>query len=230
MFQPTKKQTLSGIAYFLVFHMILLPPIVFQLLRIFFSGNRIMPIFQFALILITTCFYLFLFRQPLKQGLRKLGKLVPSLLWRVPVGYIVVLVLRAVIMVVIVHYYGEPNLGLNQDAVENIAMQAPLLIAFLAIVLAPLWEELLFTGLIFGSLQRRSRLIAYVVASLGFGLLHTWPMFIGGFSTLSILITLIYVPSALVSCRLYEKTDNLWSPIIFHSFSNAVAFLTMAMV
>lgn len=230
MFHPTKRQIASGLLYLIAGHMILLPPLVFQLVTQFVPPADVLPIFQFTLILITTCFYLFLLRRPLGDGLRKLGKLIPTLIWMIPVGYVVVLVLRAVVTMVIVNYYGELNFGANQEVVESITAQAPHLMAFAAIVLAPLWEELLFTGLLFGWLREKSRFLAYLVASLAFGLLHTWTMFTFGFSLLAVLITLIYVPSALISCRLYEKTGNLWSSILFHSFSNGMAMLAMTLV
>jgi len=229
MQQITKRQLSIGLFYLLAIHLTLLPPLVFSLVENFFPGPNLNPIFQFILILVTTCFYIFLLRRPLGEGLRTLGKLTPTLLWAIPVGYVVTLLLRALVTFLIVMVYGDFNFGTNQETVEAVAAQAPMLIAFMAIVLAPLWEELFFTGLLFGGLRQKSRFLAYLAAPLAFGLLHTWVMFMDGFSLLTVLITLIYVPSAFVSCRLYEKTGNIWSSILFHSFSNALAVLVMTM-
>lgn len=230
MFYPTRRQVVCGLLYLIVGHLILLPPLVFQLVTHFFPPTHVLPVFQFTLILITTSFYLFLFWQPLGDGLRKLGKLIPALIWMIPLGYVMVLLLRSVVTMGIIHYYGELNFGANQEMVATVTAQAPYLIAIAAIVLAPLWEEVFFTGLLFSTLRQKSRFLAYLIAPFTFGLLHTLVMFISGFSLLAVLITLVYVPSALVSCRLYEKTGNLWSSILFHSFSNAMAMLAMTLV
>ena len=223
MFYPTKRQFIVGILYFFIGHMLILPPVVFELTAIFTSGELFEPLFQFSMILISTVFYCYLFRKNIRESFKNIKSLKP--LWKlIPLGYIITLILRFIVSLLIVLFsYDDLNMGVNQEIVETVIVQAPVLIAITAIILAPIWEELFFTGLIFGKLRKKNRFLAYAVASLSFGLLHTWFGFIVDFDWMLVLITLIYVPSLLVSCWLYEKTNNILSAILFHSFANAFA-------
>lgn len=85
-----------------------------------------------------------------------------------------------------------------------------LMVAFLAVFLAPLSEEFLFRGFIYRSLK--SYLPAWASATL------TSLMFAGmHFNWLSFLPLFLL---GLWLCRTYEKTGNLWVPVILHGLFN----------
>jgi len=87
--------------------------------------------------------------------------------------------------------------------------------AFLAIVVAPLGEEILFRGVIYTAIKQRGHRIGAVCASaLLFALIHSSPVN---------LISLLFL--ALVLVALYERTRNLLAPILLHSLFNAVNFV-----
>ena len=94
----------------------------------------------------------------------------------------------------------------------------------LAVVLAPLVEELLFRGILLRFFVERGRMIiGSVLVSIVFASIHgffeadiTWQLFLTG----------SYFFVSLIMCWLYIKHKTLWSPIIFHSAYNSIFVLT----
>lgn len=84
-----------------------------------------------------------------------------------------------------------------------------------ALVLAPLFEEILFRGVIQGSITSRyGAVVGIVVSSVIFGLVHGNPIqmcnafFIG-----------------LVFGYIYHRTNTIWSVVLLHFFNNAFSYL-----
>lgn len=85
----------------------------------------------------------------------------------------------------------------------------------LIVLLAPLAEEVCFRGMLFGGFRRDFRLpIAAIGAGAVFGLLH----YTTGISAVPQLIVL-----GAIFAVVYEKTESIWPPIIFHLINNAYA-------
>ena len=86
------------------------------------------------------------------------------------------------------------------------------LLAILAVIVAPLCEEFVFRGYIYGTLKRFScRFFAAIISALFFAVVHSslWsltPLFIVGFCLAVI----------------YEKSGSLWAPILTHALFNAI--------
>lgn len=103
-----------------------------------------------------------------------------------------------------------------QPVVEAIAMETSLSMKILfgvsAVVVAPLCEEFLFRGLVYGVLKRfGERIFANVASSLFFAVIHA------------------HVPSVLPLCLLavalciaYEITGCIWVPVVMHALFNAL--------
>lgn len=113
--------------------------------------------------------------------------------------------------------YLQPSLQLSpQKAVllffENGSPWLISLLAFTAIILAPLNEELLFRGGIYRFLKSRCRpRLALTITSLLFGLAH---------ANLLEFLPLVLIGALLV--RTYERTGRIIAPIVFHAAFNAV--------
>ncbi len=88
---------------------------------------------------------------------------------------------------------------------------AILLLVVLAVVLAPLVEELIFRGCVYRFLKSKAPLLpAQILSGAVFAMLHA--------------NLLSFVPLLLVGvllARIYEKSGNLWVAIWFHAFFNA---------
>ncbi len=93
-------------------------------------------------------------------------------------------------------------------------IQTKLLIGFLAIVIAPVAEEVIFRGIIYPTLKQHGfPQLALWGTSLLFAAIH---------NNLMILLPLTFL--AVVLTLLYEATDNLLAPIFAHSLFNFVNF------
>ena len=93
--------------------------------------------------------------------------------------------------------------------------------AALAIFLAPLVEEPVFRGAVFGGLYRRGRRLAYGASMLLFSLYHVW-----GYALLDPIYwvyLLQYLPVSWLLCRCYERCNSIWGSIFFHMTVNAVS-------
>ena len=109
----------------------------------------------------------------------------------------------------------------NNASIISLAMQDSGPITAMAVFLAPLTEEVLFRGLLFGTLRRRNRLAAYLLTILLFSLYHVW-----GFALYDAtywIYLLQYLPAAWLLCRCYERTDSIWCSIFFHMLVNWIS-------
>ena len=95
-------------------------------------------------------------------------------------------------------------------------------------LLTPLVEELMFRGGIFGLLRRRSRVLAYAGSILLFAVYHTWQYALT--DPRNWLYLLQYLPASFALCRCYEKTESIWTPILFHVLNNGVSLLALSLM
>lgn len=94
----------------------------------------------------------------------------------------------------------------------------------LSVFVAPIVEEVLFRGVLFGSLRKRGRGKAYIISALVFGLYHVWQSAaLSGDWTL-LLYAVQYLPVAVVLNWCYERSGTLWTSIFYHIIYNAAAF------
>jgi len=97
----------------------------------------------------------------------------------------------------------------------------------IAIFLAPLVEEVLFRGVVFGTLRTRSRAAAYILSVLIFALYHVWqPALLTGDARV-LLYIVQYIPVSVALARVYERSGSIWPPILFHMGFNAVSFYVL---
>lgn len=134
-------------------------------------------------------------------------------------AYIAYLVISAVVMLVIIQVIPGFQADQKQElGFESLASGFEYIFAFLAlVVMAPLAEELLFRGYLFGRLRSYISFIpATIITSALFGLVHgQWNVGIDVF-ILSIAL-----------CYLREKTQSLWPAIFLHATKNGIAFMLL---
>lgn len=119
--------------------------------------------------------------------------------------------------------------NLNQEAVETAISMTPGIAIITACVLAPVAEELLFRGLIFCGLYRRSRVWAYVISMLAFSLAHVLSaMFLQPLG-LTLINLIVYLPAGFALAWTYERSGSVWSAIFLHAALNAISMLPQGM-
>lgn len=112
----------------------------------------------------------------------------------------------------------------NNDTVTDYYYRSPAVMILCSVILAPLVEETLLRGVVFGSLRQWSRIAAYGVSVILFAFVHVW-QYAGGTEPAALLsAAAIYVPAALALAWSYDKSGTIWVPILAHAVVNAVSF------
>lgn len=155
-----------------------------------------------------------------RRGLRwsTLGFVRPTrrmwhLLWQMPLALIAAVVTNAVFLTLM----GGTNQVEADTAIEDLAQEVGSLavIAMLlgAVVAAPLWEEVIFRGVLFRALRERMALVWVCLITAGiFAVVHAVPMLMPYLAVMGMALGLV---------RAFH--DNLWAPIIMHAFNNFLA-------
>lgn len=98
--------------------------------------------------------------------------------------------------------------------------------AAVAVFLAPLVEEPMFRGGVFGLVRKYSRPAAYGASMLLFAVYHVWAFAAGDPSAW--VYVLQYLPAGFLLARVYEKTDSIWTGIFLHMTVNGVSMLIVS--
>ena len=114
----------------------------------------------------------------------------------------------------------------NNDAVFSLAGDDLGMTTAMAVFLAPIAEETMFRGGVFGLLRRFGRAAAYAVSIALFALYHVWSFALS--DPTAWLYLLQYLPAGFLLARVYEKTDSLWSAIFLHMTVNGVSMLAVS--
>ena len=158
-----------------------------------------------------------------------LGQSLPE--WRdiglAPVAFVVSMVATGVVMYVASLVLPGVDLTTEQQiGFENLTQRYEMLLAFFTlVVLAPICEELLFRGYLYGRIRRHyNALWTIALTSLVFGLMHVyagpgmplqWNVMIGT-TVLAVFIGM-----------LREYTGSIWAGILVHMLKNGVAFFVL---
>ena len=93
------------------------------------------------------------------------------------------------------------------------------------VLLAPIAEELLFRAGVFGVMRHRSRVAAYVVSVLLFGLLHVWQYV--AIDPRYWVYLLQYIAPGILLARVYERCNTIWASMALHAVINFNALNAM---
>ena len=120
--------------------------------------------------------------------------------------------------------FGQANL--NDSAISAQVQDAPRTTVLIVVLLAPFVEEVLFRGLVFGNLRKKSRAVAYVVSCALFALVHVWQFAVGNHDLSYFLVMLQYLVPGAVLAWAFEHTGTLWTAVAVHAAANALAVWT----
>jgi len=109
----------------------------------------------------------------------------------------------------------------NQNAINEILGQFPILMTFSAVCLAPIYEEILFR-LGFKKCINNKWLFIIVSGTL-FGLIHIFPTDLSLGVALTQSIT--YVAMGLLLAYYYQKFDNIFYSILLHFYNNLLSII-----
>jgi len=112
-------------------------------------------------------------------------------------------------------YYGDASFDAYAKAVQSEIIVR----IILALVVAPLMEEVLFRGVLFNAMKRYSLPLAYVGSSLVFALLHG-----------TVLHLYVAFVMGLAFALIYQYTGKLRYSVLAHVFANLLTLVFSAMV
>lgn len=121
----------------------------------------------------------------------------------------------------------EDFFNVNDSAIFQMAQDNYFPMAICTVLLVSVTEELIYRGLIFRSLHRKNRFVAYLVSACVFSLIHVAGYIGTASGTILLLCFLQYIPAGLSLGWAYEKADSIWAPILMHMTVNQVSISLM---
>jgi len=116
--------------------------------------------------------------------------------------------------------------SINQMDIVDMSNNYPVITFMMAVVLAPIIEEIVFRGVIFRSLRNINYPLAIIVSSLLFGLLHViQSLFTGNY--IDLLYGSVYAMLGYYLGLNYERSGNILVPIGMHVTLNFVSMLLL---
>ena len=136
-----------------------------------------------------------------------------------PIAFIVFLIASGFIMAVMqaimpsIDWTQEQDVGFN-----NIISNLDFVLTFLSlVVIAPIAEEIIFRGWVYGKMRRKmSAVPAILIVSLLFGLVH------GQWNVGVVVFTM-----SIAMCLIRELTGTIWGGILVHMIKNGLAFYAL---
>lgn len=152
-----------------------------------------------------------------------LDNFLPSLV-SMAMGYIFYYILSYGISALMIYILSnQPVVNPNDQTVTELMQtgSAKSVIA-LSVLIAPIVEEVLFRGVLFGGIRKRSRNAAYIVSILLFAFYHVWQYLIAYKDPTVLLYMLQYIPAGYVLAMCYEQVNSIWVPIFLHMLLNYI--------
>lgn len=132
-----------------------------------------------------------------------------------PAGLVIYLVLTAVFTMIAVVIPGFDANQIQETGFANLSYRYEYLLAFATlVVIAPLAEEILFRGYLYGKLRKYiPAWLAVLLTSLLFAAVHgQWN------------VAIDVLALSLVLCTLREITGNIWASFLLHMLKNGIAY------
>ena len=141
-------------------------------------------------------------------------------------GYVFFWISTTVIGIVTAHFVSSFS-NVNDVAIMQMAASDYTLTAIGTVLLAPVAEELMYRGLLFGSLHHRSPAGAFILSTIVFAAIHVVG-YIGLYRPLILVLCFLqYIPAGLCLGWAYTRSGNIWAPILAHIAINQTSILTM---
>ena len=133
-----------------------------------------------------------------------------------PIGFIVFMIVASLLLMLLQRVLPGINWSEEQDVgFSNLVNKSDFVMAFLClVVIAPVAEEIIFRGWLYGKLRARIPAIPAIIAvSILFGIVHgQW----------NVGVTVFVMSIAM--CIVRELTGTIWGGILIHIIKNGIAF------
>lgn len=122
--------------------------------------------------------------------------------------------------------FGGENTSSNQELINTLTDAHPALMILTSVFLAPILEEMMFRGIVFSWLYEVNPYFAHLVSAFLFGFVHIMSSVLSGnmFEWVQIFS---YFFMGIVLSVLYEKTNNIYVPILTHATNNLISMILL---
>ena len=214
----TKREMTFGWGWLAV-QMLVLPSLISSIAAPWGSAAVNFCYHLVSLLAVTVIFHRYL-KQELRNFTAGFKKVLPVIAVSLAVYYVAGEVLLCLITAI------DPGFrNVNDDSVAALRQGNLALTAVMTMALAPVSEECLFRGLIFGCARKHSRWAAYAISAAAFGALHVMG-YVGSVGAVQLLLCFAqYLPAGLVLAAAMEKTDSIVTAMCIHAIINAVSMI-----
>ena len=137
--------------------------------------------------------------------------------WKIIIGYSVILLIGAVIIVILTSFIGNTWENSKTESLQQNVTILTVLIAFVsAAVISPIYEELFYRGFLYRWLRTRIGFYGAIVIS-------------------STIFTIVHIPaynvmpvnffSGIIFALAYERTNSIWPSVLIHGITNGIMVL-----
>ena len=220
----TRQENLLGYIY-LAFSQLILPNLI--AITAYYVGFPIsLATLNIIFFLVNFISIVAIFHRFLGRCLQKAWNNIPKCLLYVFIGFGIYYWVSILLGVAIV--WIQPDFAnVNDQAIAGITQEQPGLIVFATVFLVPVVEETLYRGLIFQGLQRKHRILAYIVSVAAFSAIHI-VSYIGSADWVTLGICFIqYLPAGIALAWAYEKADTIVAPMLIHIIINQIGMSAM---
>lgn len=214
----TAHESGRGWAFFVVFTMVF--PFLMGLIQRYIDG--LIPVAEANVLyyLCAACVILIIFWQYLRESFSFLLDHFGENLLAVLIGLAIDIPLHILVMK-LPYPVENPN---TFTYPEQFTLSSSATVAIL-LVFIPLLEEVLFRGLLFGSLRAYSRPLAWIAATVVYCFYCVWQFAFtpaGATDLRYLMLGIQYLPSALALTWCYERGGSIWSSVLLHMGINAI--------
>lgn len=199
--------------------------LIISLVIMFFLSNLFSNNIElFISYLVILLMVLFIFRKDLKRDITFFKKYFREYNSYVLKTYIKSLVVLFVLSLSIKIYTGIEN-ATNQETLNVLFKESPIIVCLLSMVYAPVAEELLFRGIFRKIINNKYLFI--ILSGFLFGIAHV----IDDFKSIEeLLYILVYSSLGCFLASIYYKTNNLCANIYFHFIQNTISVIALIIV
>lgn len=151
-----------------------------------------------------------------------------NVLFQVLVCYGMMLAFNLILGVILTPLLPDAAANPNNSAVMELADLEFGKTAAMAVFLAPLVEEPIFRGGVFGLIRTKNRTAAYAISMLLFAVYHVW-----GYALQDPrywIYLLQYLPVSWLLCRCYEHCNSIWGNIFLHMMINGISIRALSIL
>ena len=221
---PNKKELLRGAVY-LIIDITVLPlliSLIVQALGVTMSAAQLNVVFFIVSFGITTLLFAGFIKRTLLDSVKRFPQILSGSLR----GFL--LYWGGNILVTMLILKLRPDFINVNDANIDIMMEADFLpMAICTVFFAPITEELLFRGVLFSGIYRRSPLLAFVISAAAFSAIHVVG-YIPSYSWDTLLLCFIqYIPPSIALGWAYARSGSILSPMLMHITINAIGIFAL---